>query len=79
MIESRIAKLESLMNGKSEVDHVRMDALIRIKTWLGEVDRDVEFIPDADPKRFKKLLESIKENQLSETEEAIVDDLFNCN
>jgi len=79
MLDLRIAKLKSLMDGILEVDHVKMDALNRIKTWLGEVDRDVEIIPDTDPKKFKKLLESIKEDQLSQTEEAIVCDLFSCN
>jgi len=76
MIDSRIVKLESLMDGILTVEQEKVDALNRIKTWLGEVDRDVEFIPDTGPKRFQKLLVSIKKDQLSEAEVELVNNLF---
>jgi len=74
MIDSRIEKLESRMYGK--VEQIKWEALNRIKYWLGEVDRDVEIIPDSDPKKLIKLIESIKEDQLTNTEKIVVIDLF---
>lgn len=75
MIESKLAQLESLKDGILEQLNVEREALSDIRTWLEEVDREVEIIPATSSSRLCRLLESLKGKKLSKVERKVIKQL----
>lgn len=76
MIDSKLAKLESLMDGVLTRLNDERRALRAIKIWLEEVDRDTEVIPDTCSKRLEKLLRSLKGSELNTAEKKVAKKLI---
>jgi hypothetical protein len=76
MILDKLSLMEQDALMQSERVQKRVQAIKSIQTILNQIDFSVEEVPIDNSDRFLKLLQSLKNDQLSEDEENLVDEII---
>lgn len=76
MILDKLSTMELEAKMQNEQVQKRVQAIKSLQQILNQIDFTVEEVPIDDSDRFLKLLRSLKNDQLSEEEESLVDEIL---